>query len=38
MVKILVVHGPNLDLLGKREKDIYGSATIEDINSAIKKR
>lgn len=37
MAEILVIHGPNLDLLGKRETSIYGSDTINDINSAIKK-
>lgn len=37
MVKILVVHGPNLNLLGKRENDIYGEETIDSINSDIKK-
>ena len=35
MTKLLVIHGPNLDLLGKRENDIYGTATIEDINEEI---
>ena len=35
MKKILVVHGPNLNLLGQREKDIYGSATLEEINAAL---
>lgn len=37
MKKILVIHGPNLDLLGKRETDIYGSATIEEIDALLKK-
>ena len=33
--KILVVHGPNLNLLGQREKDIYGKATLEEINQSL---
>ena len=35
MKKILVVHGPNLNLLGQREKDIYGQTTLAEINAAL---
>ena len=36
MKKILVIHGPNLNLLGKRETDIYGKVTLEEINKKLK--
>lgn len=34
-LNILIINGPNLNLLGIREKHIYGSTTLEDINSTI---
>lgn len=34
--KILVIHGPNLDLLGRREVDVYGKFSLADINRKIK--
>ncbi len=37
MKKILVIHGPNLNLLGEREVDVYGKVTIDDINKDLKK-
>ena len=35
--KILVIHGPNLNLLGQREPDIYGRTTLIEINRQLKK-
>lgn len=37
MKKILVIHGPNLDLLGTREPSIYGQVTIREIDENLKK-
>ncbi len=32
---ILIIHGPNLNMLGQREPDVYGAQTLEDLNQAI---
>ncbi|MER3433954.1 MAG: type II 3-dehydroquinate dehydratase [Leptolyngbya sp. ERB_1_1] len=36
MSSILVLHGPNLNLLGKREPGVYGLITLEEINQRLK--
>lgn len=36
MSKILVLHGPNLSLLGQREPEVYGELTLEEIDSRLK--
>lgn len=36
MTKVLVIHGPNLNLLGKRETKIYGKENLNEINKKIK--
>lgn len=34
-MKILIIHGPNMNLLGKRDRSIYGKDTLEDINDIL---
>ncbi len=36
--KILVLHGPNLNLLGTREPEVYGRTTLADIDAALQRR
>jgi len=38
MAKILVIHGPNLNLLGTREVKVYGTTTIDEINADLDKK
>ncbi|QMU55651.1 MAG: type II 3-dehydroquinate dehydratase [Candidatus Mycalebacterium zealandia] len=37
-MNILVIHGPNLGLLGKREPEIYGNRTLDDVNADLAAR
>lgn len=34
-MRIAVIHGPNLRLLGRREPEVYGTATLEDVNASL---
>ena len=35
-MKVLVLHGPNLNLLGQREPEVYGTMTLEELNERIR--
>ena len=37
MAKIIVIHGPNLNLLGTRELDVYGAQTLDQLNDEIER-
>jgi 3-dehydroquinate dehydratase-2 len=38
MLKVCVLHGPNINLLGTREPDVYGQDTFDEMNKKIKER
>ncbi|GAI09819.1 unnamed protein product [marine sediment metagenome] len=38
MIHILIIHGPNIDLLGMRERNIYGKMSLSRLNQLIRER
>ncbi len=38
MIKIAIVHGPNLNLLGQRNPEVYGNLTLEQLEAAVAER
>ena len=38
MKKVLVLHGPNLNLLGVREPEVYGRETLDDVNQRLRQK
>lgn len=38
MQKVLIIHGPNLNLLGQREPDVYGPVSMADINKKLEEK
>ena len=37
-MRLLVIHGPNLNLLGRRETDIYGTESLEEVNAWLREQ
>jgi 3-dehydroquinate dehydratase II len=37
-MRILIIHGPNLNMLGRRDKSLYGEKTLPEINAALKEQ